>query len=75
MGGIANPIDFLWKTLVLLLVTAALQSLFARLRIDQTVGMWWRTGTIVVLVQLLVIIIGQYFAPVVQPFVQKLIGG
>jgi NADH-quinone oxidoreductase subunit H len=71
MGGLASPIDFLWKTLVLLLVTAALQSLFARLRIDQTVGMWWRTGTIVVLIQLLVIIIGQWFAP----YVQTLIGG
>jgi NADH-quinone oxidoreductase subunit H len=71
MGGLASPIDFLWKTLVLLLVTAALQSLFARLRIDQTVGMWWRTGTIVVLVQLLVIIIGQWFSP----YVQTLIGG
>jgi len=71
MGGLASPIDFLWKTLVLLLVTAALQSLFARLRIDQTVGMWWRTGTIVVLIQLLVIIIGRWFAP----YVQTLIGG
>jgi NADH-quinone oxidoreductase subunit H len=71
MGGLASPIDFLWKTLALLLVTAALQSLFARLRIDQTVGMWWRTGTIVVLIQLLVIIIGQWFAP----YVQTLIGG
>lgn len=67
MGGIASPIDFLWKTAVLLLITAALQSLFARLRIDQTVGMWWRTGTIVVIVQLLVIILGRYLAPVIQP--------
>ena len=71
MGGLASPLDFLWKTLALLLVTAGLQSLFARLRIDQTVGMWWRTGTIVVLIQLLVIIIGQRFAP----FVQTLLGG
>jgi len=71
MGGLASPLDFLWKTLALLLVTAGLQSLFARLRIDQTVGMWWRTGTIVVLIQLLVIIIGQWFAP----FVQSLLGG
>jgi NADH-quinone oxidoreductase subunit H len=64
-------LDFLWKTLVLLLVTALLQSLFARLRIDQTVGMWWRVGTILVLVQLLVIIGGQYLAPLIKP----LIGG
>lgn len=71
MGGLASPLEFLWKTLALLLVTAGLQSLFARLRIDQTVGMWWRTGTIVVLIQLLVIIIGKLFAP----FVQTLFGG
>jgi len=71
MGGLASPIDFLWKTLILLLVTATLQSLFARLRIDQTVGMWWRVGTILVLVQLLVIILGRYLGP----FVQTLFGG
>jgi NADH-quinone oxidoreductase subunit H len=71
MGGLSSPLDFLWKTLVLLLVTALLQSLFARLRIDQTVGMWWRIGTILVLVQLIVIILGRYLAPLVQP----LIGG
>jgi len=71
LGGFTNPLDFLWKTLVLLLVTAALQSLFARLRIDQTVGLWWRTGMILVLLQLVVIIIGTYLAPIVQP----LLGG
>lgn len=71
MGGLASPIDFLWKTLVLLLITALLQSLFARLRIDQTVGMWWRAGAILVLVQLVVIILGQYLGPVIRP----LIGG
>ena len=71
MGGLSSPLDFLWKTLLLLLVTALLQSLFARLRIDQTVGMWWRVGTILVLVQLLVIILGRYLGPVIQP----LIGG
>ncbi|MHC1739589.1 MAG: complex I subunit 1 family protein [Anaerolineaceae bacterium] len=71
MGGLASPIDFLWKTLVLLLIAALLQSLFARLRIDQTVGMWWRIGTIMVLVQLLVIILGRYLGPFIQP----LIGG
>jgi NADH-quinone oxidoreductase subunit H len=71
MGGLASPIDFLWKTLVLLLVTALLQSLFARLRIDQTVGMWWRVGVIVVLLQMMVIILGKYLGPFIQP----LIGG
>jgi len=71
LGGFTNPLDFLWKTLVLLLITAALQSLFARLRIDQTVGLWWRTGMILVLLQLVVIIFGSYLAPIVQP----LLGG
>ena len=71
LGGFTNPLDFLWKTLLLLLVTAALQSLFARLRIDQTVGLWWRTGVILVLLQLVVIILGTYLAPIVRP----LLGG
>lgn len=64
LGGFANPFDFLWKTLVLLLITAALQSLFARLRIDQTVGLWWRWGTILVLLQLIAIIVGKYIGPI-----------
>ena len=57
LGGLANPIDFFVKTLLLLLVVAGLQSLFARLRIDQTVGMWWRYGALLVLVQLLFTIV------------------
>lgn len=57
LGGIANPIEFLLKTLGLLLVMAILQALFARLRIDQTVGMWWRFGSILALVQILILVI------------------
>jgi NADH-quinone oxidoreductase subunit H len=57
LGGLANPLIFLVKTLVLLLVTAGLQSLFARLRIDQTVGLWWRAGALLALLQLLILII------------------
>ena len=60
LGGIANPVQFLVKTLALLLVTAGLQSLFARLRIDQTVGLWWRAGAVLALVQLLVLIALKY---------------
>jgi len=75
LGGFTSPLDFLWKTLLLLLVTAALQSLFARLRIDQTVGMWWRIGVLMVLLQLVVIIVGQQLAPVIQPAIQSLFGG
>lgn len=71
LGGFSTPLDFLWKTALLLLITAALQSLFARLRIDQTVGLWWRAGVIFVLLQLVVIIFGQYLAPLVRP----LLGG
>jgi len=56
LGGLGSPLQFLGKTLALLFVTAALQSLFARLRIDQTVGLWWRTGAVLALVQLLVLI-------------------
>jgi NADH-quinone oxidoreductase subunit H len=51
LGGIANPILFFVKTLILLLVMVGLQTLITRLRIDQTVGLWWRYGTLLVLVQ------------------------
>lgn len=57
LGGLANPIAFLLKTFALLLVIAGLQSLFARLRIDQTVGLWWRIGALLALLQLLVTIL------------------
>jgi len=57
LGGLTNPLAFLLKTLALLLVLAVLQSLFARLRIDQTVGLWWRVGALLALVQLLLVIV------------------
>ena len=57
MDGITTPLAFLWKSAVLLLLISALQSLFARLRIDQTVGLWWRLGTLLALLQLLVIVL------------------
>lgn len=57
LGGLTNPLAFLLKTLALLLVMAVLQSLFARLRIDQTVGLWWRVGALLALVQLLLVIV------------------
>lgn len=55
LGGVTNPLLFFAKTLGLLLIVAALQSLLARLRIDQTVGLWWRYGALLVLVQWLFI--------------------
>ncbi len=59
LGGGANPalpvalsaLIFLAKTLGLVLVLAVLQTIFARLRIDQVVGLWWRYGVLLVLVQ------------------------
>jgi NADH-quinone oxidoreductase subunit H len=57
LGGLSNPLAFLLKTFGLLVVVAGLQSLFARLRIDQTVGMWWRVGALLALLQLLVTIV------------------
>jgi len=56
LGGVSNPLWFLVKTLGLLLVVAILQAVLARLRIDQTVGMWWRYGTLLVLIQWLFMI-------------------
>jgi NADH-quinone oxidoreductase subunit H len=57
LGGVSNPLLFLAKTLALLLTMVGIQSLLTRLRIDQTVGLWWRYGTILVLVQWLVLIL------------------
>jgi NADH-quinone oxidoreductase subunit H len=55
LHGLSNPLDFLIKTLVLLLVIAILQVLLTRFRIDQVVR-WWRYGALLVLVQILVMI-------------------
>jgi NADH-quinone oxidoreductase subunit H len=54
LGGVAYPISFFAKTLTLLVAISILQSLFARLRIDQTVGLWWRYGVLLLLAQWLV---------------------
>ncbi|MEJ2149061.1 MAG: NADH-quinone oxidoreductase subunit H [Chloroflexota bacterium] len=57
LGGVTNPLLFFAKTLALLLVIVGLQSLLTRLRIDQTVGLWWRYGVLAVLVQWLAVIL------------------
>ena len=57
LGGLGDPLGWVVKTLALLLVVAGLQALFARLRIDQTVGLWWRFGALLVLAQMLVTIV------------------
>jgi len=57
LGGIANPLLFSIKMLVLLCAIALMQSTLTRLRIDQTVGLWWQAGAILSLAQLLIIIL------------------
>ncbi|MCB8984972.1 MAG: NADH-quinone oxidoreductase subunit H [Ardenticatenaceae bacterium] len=59
LGGLSNPLAFVLKTVGLLVVLAALQSLMTRLRIDQTVGLWWRYGALLVLVQWLILFVIQ----------------
>lgn len=64
LGGVGSgplaPALFTLKTLVLLVGLAVLQSLMTRMRIDQTVGLWWRVGALLVLVQWLVLALGQW---------------
>lgn len=57
LGGVSNPIAFLLKTFGLLLFLALLQSLFARLRIDQVVGLWWRIGALLALLNILLVVL------------------
>ena len=57
LGGLSNPLWFIGKTLVLLLALVGIQSLLTRLRIDQTVGLWWRYGVLLVLLQWLIVIL------------------
>jgi NADH-quinone oxidoreductase subunit H len=61
LGGVANPIEFVVKTVVLLLGLAGIQVLLARMRIDQVVGMWWRYGALLALGQLLLLIAWEVF--------------
>jgi NADH-quinone oxidoreductase subunit H len=57
LGGLNNPLEYLLKTLFILVILIGLQTLFTRLRIDQTVGLWWRFGAILVLIQWMILII------------------
>ncbi|HEX6035636.1 MAG TPA: complex I subunit 1 family protein [Anaerolineales bacterium] len=57
LGGIGNPLIFLVKTLGMVLLMATLQAMLTRLRIDQTVGMWWRFGALLALFQILLLVI------------------
>ena len=57
LGGIGTPLLFLGKTLGILLLMATLQAMLTRLRIDQTVGMWWRFGALIALLQILILVL------------------
>lgn len=57
LGGLANPLAFILKTGALLLLIVGLQTLMTRLRLDQTVGLWWRYGALLVLAQWLMIVL------------------
>jgi NADH-quinone oxidoreductase subunit H len=57
LGGLHGILPFLIKTLGVLFLMTMLQALLTRLRIDQTVGMWWRFGSILVLAQILLTIL------------------
>jgi NADH-quinone oxidoreductase subunit H len=59
MGGVGSSLAYLVKTLALLLGLAFVQALMTRLRIDQTVGMWWRYGSLLVLGQWLILIVAR----------------
>lgn len=59
LGGLANPLESLLKTGGLLLGLSLIQAVMTRLRIDQTVGMWWRYGALLVLAQWLLLIVTQ----------------
>lgn len=57
LGGIGSPLLFLLKTLGIVIFMAMLQSILTRLRIDQTVGMWWRFGALLALLQILLMVL------------------
>jgi len=59
MGGTTNPLLWAVQTLVLLLVVTLIEVLMARMRIDQTVGLWWRYGSVLAIVQIIVLVVWQ----------------
>ncbi len=59
LGGLSNPLEFFAKTMLLVIGLSFFQSLMARLRIDQTIGLWWRYGALLVLAQWLLLILSR----------------
>ena len=56
-SGPLSAVLFTAKTLGLLVVVVILQTVLARLRIDQTVSLWWRLGSVLVLAQWLLVVL------------------
>jgi len=54
--GLAASVIFTAKSLGLLVIVVILQTALARLRIDQTVSLWWKLGSVLVLAQWLLIL-------------------
>lgn len=63
LGGLNGIGSFLLKSIILLVLMVIMQTLFTRFRIDQTVGLWWRFGAIVVLLQIVAIILWKGYMP------------
>lgn len=61
LGGIGEgplaAVVFTAKSLGLLVIVVMIQTVLARLRIDQTVSLWWRIGSVLVIVQWLLVLI------------------
>lgn len=55
--GLAAVVLFNIKALGLLVIVVAIQTLLTRLRIDQTVSLWWRVGSFLVIGQWLVVLL------------------
>ena len=55
--AVGSAVAFTATTIGLLLVVVVLQTLLARLRIDQTVNLWWRLGSVLVLAQWLLLLL------------------
>jgi NADH-quinone oxidoreductase subunit H len=57
LGGTAGWLSFALKTLAVLAAVSGLRVLLSRLRIDQTLSLWWRGGALAALGQLLLVVV------------------
>jgi NADH-quinone oxidoreductase subunit H len=56
LGGVNGIFDWLLKTCGLVVLIVLVQTLFARMRIDQTVALWWRFGVWLAMLQLVAVV-------------------